>query len=102
WEKGIAIFMEGVEKSVLACFETVNEACTLYGEKVFEMDEKAITDLMSTKGFEIAETEMEEDNIKRVSYDDAMTDFFFDGKELAAVNWGVLVNEQGEIEEMPS
>lgn len=102
WDKGVSIFMEGVEKSVVACFETENEESTMYGKKIFAMDEKAITDLMTSKKFEVAETEMEEDNIKRVSYDDAMIDFFFEGKELVAVNWGVLVNEKGEIEEMPA
>ena len=102
WEKGISIFMEGVEKSVVACFETDNPNSSMYGKKLFEMKEKAITDLMGTKGFEIAETEMEEEDIKRVSYDDAMIDFFFEDDELVAVNWGVLVNEKGEIEEMPS
>jgi len=101
WEQGISVFMEGVEKSVVACFETEHPESTLFGDKVFDMDEIQIIELMSSHGFEIAETEIDETGEKRLSYDDAMIDFFFDDGELIAVNWGVLVNEKGEIEEMP-
>jgi hypothetical protein len=34
----------------------------------------------------------------RLSFEDALIDFFFDGEELLAINWGVVVNEAGEIE----
>ncbi len=101
WEKGITVFMEGIEKSVVACFETEHPESTLYGHWIFEMEESQIVDLMSSKGFEVAETETDETGENRVSYDDAMIDFFFMDEELVAVNWGVLVNEKGEIEEMP-
>ena len=101
WDQGLSVFMEGIEKSVVACFETEHPESTLYGERVFDMDEIQITELMSSKGYEIAETEIDETGEKRLSYDDAMIDFFLEDGELIAVNWGVLVNEKGEIEEMP-
>ena len=101
WDQGLSVFMEGIEKSVVACFETEHPESTLFGERVFDMDEIQITELMSSKGYEIAETEIDETGEKRLSYDDAMIDFFFEDGELIAVNWGVLVNEKGEIEEMP-
>jgi hypothetical protein len=101
WEQGITVFLEGIEKSVVACFETENPESTLYGERIFDMDEIQVIQLMSSRGFEVAETEIDEAGEKRISYDDAMIDFFFEENELLAVNWGVLVNEQGEIEEMP-
>jgi len=101
WDQGLSVFMEGVEKSVVACFETEHPESTLFGERVFDMDEIQITGLMSSKGYELAETEIDETGEKRLSYDDAMIDFFFEDGELIAVNWGVLVNEKGEIEDMP-
>jgi len=55
---------------------------------------------MEKKGYEVAEMELEISGEKRVSYDDAMIDFFFNDGDLVFVNWGVLVNEKGEIEEM--
>ena len=101
WEKGVSVFFEGTQKSVVACFETDNPDSEMFGKRVFEMSEEEIIGLMVTKGYEVAETEFEETGEKRVSYDDAMIDFFFEEEELIAVNWGVLVNENGEIEEMP-
>ena len=100
WGLGISAFFEGVDNSVLSCLETDIEDATLFGNQVFDMGEEEIIALMRDHGFEVAETEIEEDGEKRVSYDDALIDFFFHEGDLIAVNWGVLVNEQGEIEEM--
>ena len=99
WEVGVSAFFEGIENSVLSCLETDIPEATLYGEKVFDMEEKEVIDLMSKHGFSVAETEEEPSGERRISYDDALIDFFFQEGELIAVNWGVLVNEAGEIEE---
>lgn len=100
WEKGVTLFFEGFEKSVVSCFETENPESTLYGKKVFTLSKKEILALMSEHGFEVAEEETEISGENRVSYDDAMIDFFFMDGDLVAVNWGVLVNNKGEVEEM--
>ncbi|MFA8450402.1 MAG: hypothetical protein ACEPOW_06890 [Bacteroidales bacterium] len=97
WEQGISIFFEGLDKSVLSCFETDNPESVLFGEKVFEMDEKDICSLMQTNGFELSDDEIEDEGERRLSFDDAMLDFFFEDGELCLVNWGVLVNEHGEV-----
>ena len=90
------IYFEGITKSVVACFETENEAATLYGKKVFDLSKADAVKLMQDNGFKDLYEE-EEDGELRVSFDDAMVDFFFDGDTLTAVSWGVLVDEQGEI-----
>ena len=100
WEHGVTVFFEGKEKSVVSCIETENPESTMFGKKIFDMNEKDIITLMESKGYELAEVEMETTGERRVSYDDAMIDFFFSEGDLIAVNWGVLVNEKGEIEEM--
>jgi hypothetical protein len=100
YELGITVFFEGREKSVVACIETENPDSMIYGKTVFNMTEEDIIALMATKGFEVAEIEMETTGERRVSYDDAMIDFFFLDGDLVFVNWGVLVNEKGEIEEL--
>lgn len=98
--QGILAFFEGVEKSVLSCVETENENVSLFGKMIFEMNEADIIKLMKENGYNEIETGIDEDGEKRLSFDDAMTDFFFIDDELVAVNWGVLINEQGEIEEI--
>ena len=90
------IYFEGVTKSVVACFETENMEATLYGEPVFNLTKEEIIDLMKKHGFKELEEE-KEDEEQRVSFEDAMIDFFFDEDGLAAVSWGVLVDEQGDI-----
>ncbi len=90
------IYFEGVTKSVVACFETENMEATLYGEPVFDLTKEEIIVLMKQHGFKELEEEKEDDE-QRVSFEDAMIDFFFDEDGLAAVSWGVLVDEQGDI-----
>jgi len=90
------IYFEGVTKSVVACFETENEEAMLYGKKVFELKKEEVVKLMKENGFKELEEEIEDGEL-RVSFEDAMMDFFFDGDELSAVSWGVLVDDQGNI-----
>ena len=90
------IYFEGVTKSVVACFETENREATLYGKPVFDLTKKEIIDLMKEHGFKVLEEENEDDEL-RVSFEDALIDFFFEDEMLTAVSWGVLVDEQGEI-----
>ena len=90
------IYFEGVTKSVVACFETENMEATLYGKPVFDLTKEEVIDLMKEHGFKELEEETEDEEL-RVSFEDAMIDFFFDEEELTAVSWGVLVDEQGDI-----
>ena len=90
------IYFEGVTKSVVACFETENMEATLYGEPVFDLTKEEIIDLMKEQGFKELEEETE-DNELRVSFEDALIDFFFDEEGLTAISWGVLVDDQGDI-----
>jgi hypothetical protein len=100
WELGVTVFFEGKEKSVVSCFETENPDSVMFGKTIFDMTENDIISLMKEHGYEVAEIENETTGERRVSYDDAMIDFFFEDGDLVAVNWGVLINEKGEIEEL--
>jgi hypothetical protein len=102
WNRGLSVFIEGqgAEKSIVSCFETDNPNATLFGEKVFKMNEKQIIELMKKNGFKDIDTETEENGEYRLSLEDGLIDFFFENKELIAVNWGVLVNKHGEIEDL--
>ena len=90
------IYFEGITKSVVACFETENEVATLYGQKVFDLKKEDVVKLMKDNGFKELEEDTEDGEL-RVSFEDALIDFFFDGETMTAVSWGVLVDDQGEI-----
>ena len=90
------IYFEGITRSVVACFETEKKEAVLYGTKVFELSRAEVIVLMQDNGFKELEEE-DEDGEHRVSFEDAMIDFFFDGDKMMAVSWGVLVDDQGNI-----
>ncbi len=90
------IYFEGITKSVVACFETENETATLYGKKVFGLKKEDVVKLMKDNGFKDVEEEIEDGEL-RLSFEDAMIDFFFDNDRMTAVSWGILVDEQGDI-----
>lgn len=90
------IYFEGITKSVVACFETENENATLYGKKVFDLDQNAVIELMKAQGYVELEQETEDGEL-RVSFEDALIDFFFGEEGMTAVSWGVLVDDQGNI-----
>ena len=90
------IYFEGITKSVAACFETENEEATLFGKKVLDLKKDEVVKLMKDNGYKDIEEENEDGEL-RISFEDAMIDFFFDGEQMTAVSWGVLVDEQGDI-----
>ena len=90
------IYFEGITKSVVACFETENKDAVLFGTKVFELSRAEVIVLMQDNGFKELEEE-DEDGEHRVSFEDGLIDFFFDGDKMTAVSWGVLVDDQGNI-----
>lgn len=102
WEydnEGLTVFFEGKNNHVLSCFETDNAEAILFGKKVFEMNEQEVVQLMKENGLTQIDKEEEEWGETRVSFDEGLIDFYFQDNELITVNWGVFVNEDGEIEE---
>ncbi len=97
WGLGITLFIEGPDNSVLSNCETENHNAVLFGEKVFSLGEKEIIALMQDNGFGEYETELETWGEKRLSFENAQIDFYFDQEKLVTVNWGIVVNNQGEI-----
>ena len=51
---------------------------------------------MKDNGFKELEEETEDGEL-RVTFEDALMDFFFEDDKMTAVSWGVLVDEQGDI-----
>ena len=95
WGKAVSAFFENLTDPVLNNLETDNPDATLFGKPVFAMKEAEVKALMKANGYtEIDEELMESeefDNEKRVSFDEAMVDFFFEDELLTAVSWGVFL-----------
>ena len=98
WELGFSVIFEGKTKQVVSGFETDHPDATMFGKKVIDMPEKELLALMKENGMTNFDSEQEEID-KRVSFDDEMLDFYFRDDKLVYVNWGVYVNEEGDIED---
>ena len=101
-EQDISLFFEGEsDKKILVNIETDNPDATMYGKKVFALKRDEIIVMMKGKGFEDMDTEVHEDDHEypdenRVSFDEAMIDFFFEGEILTAVSWGEFPFDEEE------
>nr|NQU94312.1 hypothetical protein [Bacteroidota bacterium] len=97
WDKACSAFFENPEDPSLTNLETDNPDATLFGKHIFAMKEADIIKLMNDNGYSEIDTEIMEaeefDNEKRVSFDDAMIDFFFEDGVLTAASWGVFLDE---------
>lgn len=98
YSNGVTIFLEGLVEPVVSNFDIDNKQATLFGKEVFKLEEKEIIDLMNSHSFNEIEKEEEEWGETRLTFDEAMIDFYFEEKELVAVSWGVLINDDGSVE----
>ena len=87
-----SLFFEGNEtEMIFTSCDTENKEALLFGNKIFEMSEVEIMQLMKEHNFKDLETEEEEWGEKRMSYLDAMIDFYFINEDLVSITWGILV-----------
>jgi len=97
YNNGVTVFLEGLVEPVVSNFDIDNRNAELFGKKIFEMDEKAIVDLMNENHINELEKEEEEWGEMRLSFDDGMIDFYFEENKLVAISWGVLINDDGSV-----
>ena len=87
-----SLFFEGNEtEMIFTSCDTENRDTYLFGNKVFDMSEAEIMQMMKEHNFKDQEIDEEEWGEKRISYLDAMMDFYFHDEELISITWGILV-----------
>lgn len=97
YNNGVTVFLEGLVEPVVSNFDIDNKNASLYGAQIFEMQENEITKLMKDHGFSEIEKEEEEWGEVRLTFEDALIDFYFEADKLAAISWGVLINDDGSV-----
>jgi hypothetical protein len=93
WDRGFSLFFDQAGKQVFTCVEIDNEDALLWGEPIFNLKEEEIIQLFNSKGFKEIDSEMHEWGEKRVSFDDALVDLYFEAGELVSINYGVFEDE---------
>ncbi len=97
-ELELSVFFENDFDNLLTCFDTNNEEVTLFDKKIFELKKDQIIDLMKKNGFTDYETEDEDWGEHRLSFNDAVMDFYFDNQALVSVSWGVMIDDNNNVE----
>jgi hypothetical protein len=90
WSKGISLFFDNHNNKIFNCVEVDNTETLLFGKKIFDLREKEIIELMKENGFKIHDSENHEWGEKRVSFDEAGLDCYFENHKLVSVNFGML------------
>lgn len=97
WDKGISLFFDVNHNNIFTCAEVDNEQATLWGNKIFEYNEEQVIQLCKSKGFKEIDMEQDVSGEKRVSFDDALIDFYFENDTLISINYGVLIDDDKAV-----
>jgi hypothetical protein len=84
---GLTLFCEG-ENPTLACIDISNEDCTLFGEQVFNLDERALVSLMVKNNITEQDVDEEDWGERRVTFNEGNIDFYYDNGELVSIILG--------------
>jgi L-rhamnose mutarotase len=93
WEKGFSLFFDENNKQLFGCVEIDNENAVLWGKKIFHLSEKEIIELFKIHNYSIYETEEHEWGERRLSFDSANIDFYFEKNKLTSINYGKSLND---------
>lgn len=86
-ELGLTLFCEG-DNPVLACIDVASEECTLFGEPLFDLEERPIVELMVRHNYTEEDADEEDWGERRISFPEANVDFYFDQGELVSIILG--------------
>ncbi len=87
WSKGFSLFFDPAQNMAFTSVETNNEDTTLFNTNLFTLREKELVTLMQQNGFKMTDSEMHEWGEKRVSFDGAGLDCYFENHRLISINF---------------
>ncbi|MBX3162887.1 MAG: hypothetical protein KF900_00240 [Bacteroidetes bacterium] len=90
WDKGFSLFFDLNRNEKFCSVETDNRETVLFDAKIFTLKEKEIIALMKQNNFSVTDTEVHPWGEKRVSFDEAGLDCYFENNRLVSVNFSSL------------
>lgn len=94
WANGFSLFFDEANHRLFCCVEIDNADTILWGQKIFDQKEKQIIELFKAKGITKYESEQHEWGEKRISFDEANIDFYFEKNKLVSINYGKSIVDQ--------
>jgi hypothetical protein len=90
WDYGFSLFFDMNKNQSFCSVEIDNKDAELFDLKLFSLKEKEIIVLMTQNGYELSDSEMHPWGEKRISFDSAGLDCYFENNKLVSVNFSVL------------
>ncbi len=87
WANGFTLFFDDQNNQLFNCVEIDNIETRLWGQTIFDFKEKRVIELFKSKGMLLYETEQHEWGEKRLSFDEAHIDFYFEKNKLISINY---------------
>jgi hypothetical protein len=87
WDKGFSLFFKDNADKTFTCAEVDDRDAMLFGRKLFTLTEKQVVELFKENGFSLSETEQHAWGERRVSFDDAFADLYFENGKLTSINF---------------
>jgi len=94
WDLGYSLFFDNKKNNIFCSVELDNKDTLLFSTKLFLLNEKEIIALLKTNGFVLTDTETHTWGEKRLSFDEAGLDCYFENQKMSSVNFGII--ETGE------
>lgn len=87
WQKGFSLFFDHSHKKTFSCAEIDNKRTILWEIPVFSLNEQQLKELFRSKGFTSSDSEKHEWGELRVSFDEALIDFYFEKGKMSSINF---------------
>jgi hypothetical protein len=90
WNEGYSLFFDTNKTQAFCSVEIDNKETLLFDIRLFALKEKEVIELMKQNGYQVSDSEIHKWGEKRVSFESAGLDCYFENNKLVSVNFGVL------------
>ncbi|MCX6312500.1 MAG: hypothetical protein NT084_12800 [Bacteroidetes bacterium] len=97
WSKGFSLFFDGKMKNRFCCAEIDSSVqLKMWDIPIFSLNEPQLKELFVQNGFKELDEELHEWGEKRITFEDAMADFYFEKGVMVSVNYGTAISSEME------
>jgi hypothetical protein len=90
WDSGFSLFFDNKHGKKFSSVEVDNDETVLFSQHVFTLKEKELVELMKANGYVLSDSEQQEWGERRLSFDDAGLDCYFENGRLSSINFGLI------------
>ena len=102
WDKGFSLFFDMNKSQTFCSAEIDNRDTLLFNTKLFSLKEKEIVALMKENNFSLSDSEVHTWGEKRLSFDGAGLDCYFENNRMVSVNFGLIESEDNNFQYFPN